>query len=217
LIVRPLSSATDLDMLSNENYDSNGWLSDVVLRRTRLLRLKRYCLLYGSFAALLQSRFDDAFPWIETLHALNHHFDSILPQDMTFTYLFGLLIAIQNHYMGRFDVAIKMYSQIPPQAGDIHLLALLNKCAILRAGTSQEVHISLKLLEDLERRILSNQSSSPQLKAAYSFVRGVTHTEILRSKYIPYISTDIVNSYLACYNIVQNYSIPRSACCLFVP
>jgi hypothetical protein len=168
-----------------------------VSRRDRLLRLKRYTLLYASFTGLLRSNFDDAFRRIDMLHCLNRdHFPPTSPDDPIFDNLLHLLVAIQNHYAGRLDAAKECYSFIPPTAGDTYILALLNKSIILRLGTQQDYSLAMKSLDEVERRLaISGESCSPQLRNAWCLVKGITSTEVIRSK-LPRKLLSLINSEL---------------------
>jgi hypothetical protein len=122
---------------------------------------------------------------INNLHQLDKtHFSK--SDDIPFTHLLHLLVAIQNHYTGHLDVALQYYSLIPAQAGDTYLLSLLNRSLILQGGTPTDRTTSQKLLDEVERRLLvmGNQHSG-QLRTAWMFIRGATTHELLRSKYHP--------------------------------
>ena len=175
------------DTLKGDKYDDNTWLSTTLAQRHRLYQLQRYILLYASFAGLLRVNLTDTFGIIDMLHTMNKdHFPPNLPDDMVFHHLLNLLVGIQNHYTGHLDAAIHYYSLIPPQAGDTYILALLNKSIILRVGTEKEKTIAAKLLDEIERRIVLGSTSAPQLKAAWCLVRGISSTEVLRSKFVPH-------------------------------
>jgi Cohesin loading factor len=170
-------------ILNNETYDTDAWLSEAISRRNRLLRLKRYSLLYVSFVGLLRSQMDDTFRCINLLHKLNNdYFPPNQPEDMEFIHLLHLLVGIQNHFTGHLDGAMEYYSRIPPQAGDTYLLALLNKSIILILGPPQHQTIAMKLLDEVERRLIIGGQMSSHLTTAWSFLRGITSTELLRSK-----------------------------------
>lgn len=173
-----------IGILSGENYDTEGWLSEILIRRERILRLKRYTLLYASFSGLLRSHFDEAFRCIEMLHSLDReHFPPTSSGDPIYDNLLLLLVAIQHHYAGFFDIALDYYSKIPPAAGDTYIVALLNKCIILRLGTPQDHTKAMKWLDEIERRIYIASNPSPQLRTAWDLVKGITCTEVLRSQF----------------------------------
>lgn len=155
-----------------------------MFRRDRLLRLKRYTLLYASFTGLLRSNIEDALRCIDMLHCLNRdHFPPTSPDDPIFDNLLHLLVAIQNHYTGHLGAAMEYYSFIPSTAGDTYILALLNKSIILRLGTHQDYSMAIKLLDEVERRLaIGGQTSFPQLRNAWCLVKGITSTEVIRSK-----------------------------------
>ena len=150
-------------------------------RRQRILRLKRYTLLYASFSGLLRSNLDDAFRCIEMLDALdNEYFIPTSQEDNVYDNLLHLLRGIQFHYTGRLVEALKAYSLILSNAGDTYILSLLNKSIILRLGTSQDHATAMKYLDEIEKRVFVG--GSPQLRTAWNLVKGISSTEILRSK-----------------------------------
>jgi Cohesin loading factor len=180
-------------ILNSEKYDTEGWLSELLIRRERILRLKRYTLLYASFSGLLRSYFDEAFRCIETLHSLDReHFPLKSPDDSIYDNLLLLLVGIQHHYSGFFDIALDYYSKIPPTAGDTYIVSLLNKCIILRLGTEQDHTKAMKWLDEIERRIYIASNLSPQLRTAWNLVKGITCTEVLRSKF-PILPENVTN------------------------
>lgn len=171
-------------ILHKETYDTESWLSEVVTRRDRLCRLKRYSLLYASFAALLRSQWEVAIKATTQLTDFNKaYFAKSTSHDTAFTYLYHLLLAIQNHYTGHLDVALQYYSGIPVQAGEIYLLALLNKSLILRGGSQQDQTTAMKLIDEVERRLVASQHQYPQIRNAWCLVRGITSHEVLLSKF----------------------------------
>src|SRR5208282_603123 len=100
-------------ILNGEKYDTEGWLSELLIRRERILRLKRYTLLYASFSGLLRSYFEEAFRCIEMLQSLDReHFAPTSPDDPIYDNLLLLLVGIQHHYSGFFDIALDYYSKI---------------------------------------------------------------------------------------------------------
>lgn len=173
-----------IGILNGEKYDTDGWLSELLLQRERILRLKRYTLLYASFSGLLRSYFDEAFRCIEMLQSLDKgHFPPTSPNDPIYDNLLFLLLGIQHHYSGLFDIALDYYSKIPPTAGDTYIVSLLNKCIILRLGTPQDHAMAMKWLDEIERRLYIAPNHSPQLRTAWNLVKGITCTEVLRSKF----------------------------------
>ena len=166
-----------IGMMSGEMYDSEGWLCETMGRRELLLRLKRYALLYGCFAALLRSNIQDARTGINTLKTTQTN----SPPDPTFSYLVHLLDGTYHQFCGKLDQALDSYSKIPPEARDIYILSLLNSTLILRQGTPAQQSRAKRFVDEIERRILQRQPS-PQLEAAYHLIRGVTNTELLTSK-----------------------------------
>lgn len=174
---------TDIGILHGEKYETEGWLSEILFQRERILRLKRYTLLYASFSGLLRSNLEDAFRCIDMLHSHDReHFPPTSPDDPVYDNLLLLLVAIQHHYAGYLEMALEFYSQIPPIAGDTYILSVLNKCIILRMGTPQERAQAMKYLDEIERRIFAGYYSNPQLRTAWNLVKGITSTEVLRSK-----------------------------------
>src|SRR5277367_217473 len=167
-------------MMCSEMYDSDGWLCEMTGRRDLLLRLKRYALLYGCFAALLRSNIQDARTGINTLKTT----ETNSPPDPIFSYLVRLLDGTYHQFCGKLDQALESYSKIPPEAGDIYILSLLNSTLILRQGTPAQQSRAKRFVDEIERRILQRQPS-PQLEAAYHLIRGVTNTELLTSKSPP--------------------------------
>src|SRR5579859_4179747 len=173
-----------LAILHGETYDTESWLSEVITRRDRLRRLKRYSLLYASFAALLRSRWEVALNAITQLTDFNQtYFAKSTSDDSAFSYLYQLLLGIQNHYTGHLDVALQYYSNIPVQAGETYLLALLNKSLILRGGSQQDQAAAIKLVDEVERRLVATQHQYPQIRNAWCLVRGITSNEVLLSKF----------------------------------
>ena len=174
-------------ILGKETYDTKSWLSEVTTRRDRLLRLKRYSLLYSAFAALLRSQWDVVLRVTSQLHDCNEKYfsNTTTADDTAFMYLYKLLIAIRNHYTGQLGVALQLYSDIPVQAGETYLLALLNKSLILRGGSQQDQSKAIKCLDEVERRLFASQHPYPQLRDALYLLRGITSNEVLRSKFPP--------------------------------
>ena len=167
-------------MMCSEMYDSDGWLCEMTGRRDLLLRLKRYALLYGCFAALLRSNIQDATTWINTLKTIQIS-TTPSPPDPTFSYLLRLLEGTFHQFSGKVDQALESYSKIPYEAGDIYILSLLNSTLILRQGTPAQQSRAKRFIEEIERQI-SQRQSSPQLETAYHLVKGVTTTELLTSQ-----------------------------------
>jgi len=161
-------------------YDSEGWLCETTGRRELLLRLKRYALLYGCFAALLRSNIQDARTSINTLKITQVAITSS-PPDPTFAHLVRLLDGTYHQVCGKLDQALESYSKIPVEAGDIYILSLLNSTLILRQGTPAQQSRAKRFIDEIERRI-SQRQHSPQLEAAYNLIKGVTITELLTSK-----------------------------------
>jgi hypothetical protein len=173
-----------LDFLGCDKYDMESFLSVAITRQNLYLRMKRYSLLYAAFAALLRSGWEDASQSIANLQQLNNtHFPPTVSEDTTFTHLYHLLLAVQRHYTARLDAAVEYYRLIPPQAGETYFLALLNQSIILRLGTPEEHKQAIKFLDEVERRLVTGGQSSPQIRAAWFLVRGITSTEVLRSQF----------------------------------
>ena len=146
--------------------------------------MKRYSLLYASFAALLRSGWEDASQSIAMLQQLNNaHFPSSVSDDTTFTHLYHLLLGVQKHYTARLDAALEYYALIPPQAGETYLLALLNQCIILRLGTPEDHKKAIMFRDEVERRLITGTQISPQIRVAWFLVRGITTTEVLPSQF----------------------------------
>ena len=118
------------------------------------------------------------------LHCLNKdRLPPTTPDDPILDNLSNLLVAFQNHYTGHLGAAMEYYSLIPSSVGDIYILALLNKSIILRLGTQQDYSTAMKLLDEVERRlVIGGQASSPQLRNAWCLVKGISSSEVLRSK-----------------------------------
>ena len=166
--------------MNSAMYDFEGWMGETMGRRESLLKLKRYALLYRSFAALLRSNIEDASVGIDTLKA-----SPSSPYDSTFLHLLHLLEGSFHQFRGQLDQAIQSYRQIPPEANDIHILSLLNTILLLRTDPSPHQQSRAKrFLDEVERRF-SIHTPSPQLTAAYNLVKGITTTEILLSQFIP--------------------------------
>jgi hypothetical protein len=162
-----------------------SFLSEAITREKLYLKMKRYSLLYAAFAALIRSGWEDASQSITNLKQLNNtYFPPTVSEDTTFTHLYHLLLGVQRHYTARLDVALEYYRLIPPQAGETYLLALLNQSIILRMGTPEEHKQAIKFLDEVERRLVTGGQSSPQIRAAWFLVRGITSTEVLRSQSI---------------------------------
>jgi Cohesin loading factor len=147
--------------------------------------MKRYSLLYASFAALLRSGWEDASQSIAMLQQLNNtHFPSPVSDDATFTHLYHLLLGVQKHYTARLDAALEYYGRIPPQAGETYLLALLNQSIILRLGTPQDQKKAIMFRDEVERRLVTGNQTSPQIRVAWFLVRGITTAEVLPSQFV---------------------------------
>jgi hypothetical protein len=171
--------------LTEVQYDTEGWLSEIIAKQTRLLRLKRYILLYGSFTGLLRSN-PQSFTTIEALHAFNLEYfpPPPSPDDTIFQHLYTLLIAMQNHLTGFLDEALGYYAEIPVQAGDTYLLACLSRAVILRGGgQTQDQAMAGKLLDEVERRMVK-YPPGPQMWTAWRLVKGLSSTEVLRPRYV---------------------------------
>jgi len=196
-------------VIISETYDTNSWLSEASLRLNRLNRLKRYCLLYASFTALLRSKFRTAINYIDVLHTLNRdYFPPPSSDDAVFTHLLHLLVGIQNHWAGHFDAAMQFYLQIPPEAGETYLLSLLNRAVILRGSHEpQEVAQATKLLDEMERRIAARGGTSPQLLSAFLLLRGITASEVLKSKYPPTVRLTDISELLSKAAHIANESL----------
>jgi len=172
-------------LLTEAQYDTEGWLSEIIAKKTRLLRLKRYILLYASFTGLLRSNFQQVFTTIEALHAFNHEYfpPPPSPDDTTFQHLYTLLIAMQNHLTGFLAVASSYYESIPVEAGETYLLACLNRAVILRGGTVRDQALAGKILDEVENR-MEMVSPAPQIRTAWNLIKGINSTEVLGSKYV---------------------------------
>lgn len=114
----------------------------------------------------------------------NTHLTSSLSDDSTFMHLYHLLLGVQKHFTARLDAALEYYAMIPPQAGETYLLALLNQSIILRLGTPQDHDKAIRFLEEVELRLITGKQSSPQIRAAWYLIRGITTTEVLRSQFV---------------------------------
>jgi hypothetical protein len=173
-------------MLNGEKVGGEMWLSEMIAQQDRFMRLKRYTLLYLSYAHLARSNWDDANRTIQILRALP-------PSNETVSiHLTSLLLATQAQYHGLFDKAKEHYNQIPQNAGEIYLLSLLNQ-TLLYHDTSKPSNLtkSNNFLNQVEEKLHqagslpSNSHILPQIRAAYAVIKGLISPEVLRSKYSP--------------------------------
>jgi|SRR5579862_639029 len=156
------------------------WLSEMIQQQERWMKMKRYTLLYLSFAHLLRSNWAKATGTIDMLRAISS------PDDVVFSHLFALLLGTQAQYHGDLSKARTHYSQIPPTAGEIYLLSLLNQALLFHnPDNPADIATSNKLLEEVEQRLTRDGPVIlPQIKTAYTLVKGLVSREILKSRYI---------------------------------
>jgi hypothetical protein len=180
------SGANFAGILKDEQYDTEGWLSEIIAKQTRLLRLKRYLLLYASFTGLLRSNYPSVLQTIDSLHAFNNTYfpPPPSPDDAIFQNLYTLLVGMQNHMAGFLREALQDYEGITPAAGDTYLLACLGKVVILRGGSPEEQGMAGKILDEVEGRMMRS-SPAPQIRSSWFLLKGIASTEVLRSKYPP--------------------------------
>jgi len=155
-------------------YDSEGWLGEITARREFLLLLKRYALLYASFAALLRSNIQDVTTGLQTLKSQV----TTSPRDETFSHLLYLLEGSYHQFCGNLDQALESYTHIPPQAGEIVVLAVLNSSLILRTGTPAQQSHAKRFCDELDRWF-TRRPLSPQLVAAYNLFKAISSPEII--------------------------------------
>jgi len=173
-------------MLNGEKAGEGMWLSEVIAQQDRWKRLKRYTILYLAFAHLTRSNWEEANRTI-------HHLRSLPPiTDPVASHLFSMLIATQAQYHGHFDTAKEYYAQIPSTAGEIYLLALLNQTVLYRdLSNPSDLAKSTRFLKEVEERLgragaftPNGPTVLPQIKAAYTLVKGLISPELLKSKYL---------------------------------
>lgn len=188
MVCPQVSIAADEGMLEAEKVESGMWLADAIAQQERLLRLKRYTLLYLSFANLLRSMWDDANTSISLLQSMPSS-----NEDIIFTQLLNLLLGAQAQYHGNLQKARDYYSLIPPSTSEIYIISLMN-LALLYYNPSNPSNLttSNKFLDEVERRIFMAAASTndlntvfPQLRAAFNLIKGLTTPEIVKTQSTP--------------------------------
>lgn len=77
--------------------------------------------------------------------------------------------------------ALRDYEGISPAAGDTYLLACLNRVVILRGGSVEEQALAGRILDEVEVRMMRS-SPAPQIRTSWFLLKGISSTEVLRSK-----------------------------------
>jgi len=158
-------------MLKYEKFGVGGWLSLCTAQQERLLRLKRYAVLYISFAHLLRSN------W--TLLEGYMHSLSTQQEDEPFNSLYSLLWGMYFQTRGALDKAAEWYSKIhfTNESLEVYLLTLLNRT--LLPDENRE-----KILEHVEQRLFRlGMETVPHLWTAYFLIKGIFTPELLKSGY----------------------------------
>jgi Cohesin loading factor len=160
-----------LGMLKYEKFGVGGWLFRCGEQHERLLRLKRYAVLYISFAHLLRSNWSLAEGYMQSLHED--------PSDATFQALYSLLQGVYCHFRGELSGALTHYTKITPTAPpEIYLLTLLNRSLLPTENRD-------KILEHVEHLILrQGVESFPHLRTALLLIKGIFTPELLKSGYV---------------------------------